>query len=262
MKKLASFLIAALMLFALMVPASADMEFTESVEQKPAPEIVFLVDESGNVVPAIITNDDGTQVYSLDPSELIITPISEVDEAPEEIREVLTNAYQQLQETPDVDQLVPEVSLVEILQKMGSSSKVEDLVVRDIFDVSVTGKAAEHLSPDDQYITIRFDLGISPTATLIVLHNYEADKWEYIPYDQVTINNDGTVDVKFYSLSPVAFVVDKTETDTSASTDANAPTSPQTGDESGFPVAGAGLMVLGCAAVASAVVVWKKRVRN
>lgn len=62
MKKLASFLIAALMLFALMIPASADMEFTESVEQKPAPEIVSLVDESGNVVPAIITNDDGTQV--------------------------------------------------------------------------------------------------------------------------------------------------------------------------------------------------------
>ena len=75
-------------------------------------------------------------------------------------------------------------------------------------------------------------------------------------------NADGTVDVTFDSLSPIAFVVDSTETDTSASTDANAPTSPQTGDSSLPPVAGAGLIALGCVALASAAVVWKKRAQN
>ena len=78
---------------------------------------------------------------------------------------------------------------------------------------------------------MRFDLGLAPSATLIVLHNYEGSNWEIIPDDRVVQNADGTVDVTFDSLSPIAFVVDSTETDTSASTDANAPTSPQTGGQ-------------------------------
>ena len=120
----------------------------------------------------------------------------------------------------------------------------------------------EYLAQEGNRITIRFALNIAPTATLLVLHNYEGSNWEIIPDDRVVRNADGSVDVTFDSLSPVAFVVDKTETDTTISTDVNAPTSPQTGDESGFPVAGAGLIVLGCAAVVSAVVVWKKRAQN
>ena len=77
---------------------------------------------------------------------------------------------------------------------------------------------------DSNNITLRFDVGVAPSATLIVLHNYEGSNWEIIPDDRVVQNADGTVDVTFDSLSPIAFVVDSTETDTSASTDANAPT--------------------------------------
>ena len=93
------------------------------------------------------------------------------------------------------------------LKEIGSEASVEDLVVRDLFDVSVTGAAAESDS-----VTVRFNLGLSQSATLIVLHNYEGSNWEIIPKDRVKQNADGTVDVTFDSFSPVAFVVDKQET--------------------------------------------------
>ena len=158
--------------------------------------------------------------------------------------------------------LVPDVDLGQVLQAMGSIAQVADLVVRDVFDVSVSGAAAEYLAQEGNNITFRFGLNLAPTATLIVLHNYEGSNWEVIDNDRVVINADGSVDVTFDSLSPVAFVVDSTETDTGASTDANAPTSPQTGDTTLPPVAGAGLIALGCMVLASAAVVWKKRARN
>lgn len=262
MKKLALFLVAAMMLFTLAIPASADVKFTGSVEQKPAPTVEPITDENGNEVAAIIRDQNGNEVAGVDATQLTITPVSDLANAPEEIREMLEAAYEQIQQAETIDDLVPDVDLNTVLQEMGSAASVDDLVVRDVFDVSVSGAAAEYLAQDGNNITFRFALNIAPTATLLVLHNYEGSNWELIDNDRVVINADGSVDVTFDSLSPVAFVVDKTETDTSVSTDANAPTSPQTGDSTLPPVAGAGLMVLGCVAVASAVVVWKKRAQN
>ena len=262
MKKLALFLSVLLIAVTLAVPASAAVNFTPSVEQKPAPTVDPITDSNGNQVSAIIRDQNGEEVHgvSIDSGELIVTPISQASQAAQAISEMLTNAYEQIQQADTIADLVPTIG--EFLQAIGSAAQVADLVVRDVFDVSLTGTAAEYLAQEGNNITLRFDLGLAPSATLIVLHNYEGSNWEIIPDDRVVQNADGTVDVTFDSLSPIAFVVDSTETDTSASTDANAPTSPQTGDSSLPPVAGAGLIALGCVALASAAVVWKKRAQN
>lgn len=262
MKKLALFLSVLLIAVTLAAPASAAVNFTPSVEQKPAPTVDPITDSNGNQVSAIIRDQNGEEVHgvSIDSGELIVTPISQASQAAQAISEMLTNAYEQIQQADTIADLVPTIG--EFLQTIGSASQVADLVVRDVFDVSLTGTAAEYLAQEGNNITLRFDLGLAPSATLIVLHNYEGSNWEIIPDDRVVQNADGTVDVTFDSLSPIAFVVDSTETDTSASTDANAPTSPQTGDSSLPPVAGAGLIALGCVALASAAVVWKKRAQN
>ncbi len=262
MKKLALFLSVLLIAVTLAVPASAAVNFTPSVEQKPAPTVDPITDSNGNQVSAIIRDQNGEEVHgvSIDSGELIVTPISQASQAAQAISEMLTNAYEQIQQADTIADLVPTIG--EFLQAIGSAAQVADLVVRDVFDVSLTGTAAEYLAQEGNNITLRFDLGLAPSATLIVLHNYEGSNWEIIPDDRVVQNADGTVDVTFDSLSPIAFVVDSTETDTSASTDANAPTSPQTGDSSLPPVAGAGLVALGCVALASAAVVWKKRAQN
>lgn len=262
MKKLALFLSVLLIAVTLAAPASAAVNFTPSVEQKPAPTVDTVTDSNGNQVSAIIRDQNGEEVHSvsINSGELIVTPISQASQAAQAIREMLTNAYEQIQQADTIADLVPTIG--EFLQTIGSAAQVADLVVRDVFDVSLTGTAAEYLAQEGNNITLRFDLGLAPSATLIVLHNYEGSNWEIIPDDRVVQNADGTVDVTFDSLSPIAFVVDSTETNTSASTDANAPTSPQTGDSSLPPVAGAGLIALGCVALASAAVVWKKRAQN
>lgn len=262
MKKFAMFLSVLLIAVTLAAPASAAVNFTPSVEQKPAPSVDPITDSSGNQVSAIIRDQNGEEVHgvSIDSGELIVTPISQASQAAQAIREMLTNAYEQIQQADTIADLVPTIG--DFLQAIGSAAQVADLVVRDVFDVSLTGTAAEYLAQEGNNITLRFDLGLAPSATLIVLHNYEGSNWEIIPDDRVVQNADGTVDVTFDSLSPIAFVVDSTETDTSASIDADAPTSPQTGDSSLPPVAGAGLIALGCVALASAAVVWKKRTQN
>ena len=263
MKKLALFLSVLLIAVTLAAPASAAVNFTPSVEQKPAPTVDPITDSNGDQVSAIIRDQNGGEVHgvSIDSGELIVTPISQVSQAAQAISEMLTKAYEQIQQADTIADLVPTIG--DFLQPIGNTvTQVDDLVVRDVFDVSLTGTAAEYLAQEGNNITLRFDVDISPSATLIVLHNYEGSNWEIIPDDRVVQNADGTVDVTFDSLSPIAFVVDSTETDTSASTDAGAPTSPQTGDSSLPPVAGAGLIVLGCVALASAAVVWKKRAQN
>ena len=262
MKKLALFLSVLLIAVTLAAPASAAVNFTPSVEQKPAPTVDPITDSNGNQVSAIIRDQNGDEVHgvSIDSGELIVTPISQASQAAQAISEMLTNAYEQIQQADTIADLVPTIG--EFLQTIDSASQVADLVVRDVFDVSVSGEAAEFLAQEGNNITLRFDVGVAPSATLIVLHNYEGSNWEIIPDDRVVQNADGTVDVTFDSLSPIAYVVDSTETDTSAATDADAPTSPQTGDSSLPPVAGAGLIALGCVALASAAVVWKKRSQN
>lgn len=263
MKKLALFLSVLLIAVTLAAPASAAVNFTPSVEQKPAPTVDPITDSNGDQVSAIIQDQNGGEVHgvSIDSGELIVTPISQASQAAQAISEMLTKAYEQIQQADTIADLVPTIG--DFLQPIGNTvTQVDDLVVRDVFDVSLTGTAAEYLAQEGNNITLRFDVDISPSATLIVLHNYEGSNWEIIPDDRVVQNADGTVDVTFDSLSPIAFVVDSTETDTSASADANAPTSPQTGDSSLPPVAGAGLIVLGCVALASAAVVWKKRAQN
>lgn len=262
MKKLALLLVVVMMFVTLAIPASAAVDFVNSVEQKPAPTVETMTDDNGNQVSAIIRDANGNQVAGIDASQLIVTPISALAQAAEQISEMLSNAFEQIQQAETIADLVPDVDLAGILQQMGSTANVEDLVVRDLFDVSLDGDAAEYLAQEGNTITIRFSLNLAPTATLLVLHNYEGSNWEVISNDRVVRNADGSVDVTFDSLSPIAFVVDKTETDTSVSTDANAPTSPQTGDNNMFPVLGMGAITLGCIAVISAVVVWKKRSQN
>ena len=253
MKKFASLLMAALLMVAMALPASAAVDFAASVEQKPAPSVETVTDASGNEVSAIIQDASGNEVARRDRGPDVHHPrVRRWPAPPPRFGSSWKPPTSRSRTPPPWPTWCPMWTWpVPALQTMGSSSSVEDLVVRDVFDVSVSGEAAEFLAQEGNAITIRFQLNIAPSSTLLVLHNYEGSNWEVIDDDKVVINNDGSVDVTFDSLSPVAFVVDQTETDTSASTDDDAPTSPQTGDSGLPPVAGAGLIALGTASPSS-----------
>ena len=226
MKKIVVILSAILLVVALAVPSFA-AGFTPSVEQKGAPTVVSATDADGNAFA------DG---------EVIVTPVSAADSADAAIADGLKAAYEQIKAAATLTDIAP--SIGDYLKEIGSEASVEDLVVRDLFDVSVTGAAAESGS-----VTVRFNLGLSQSATLIVLHNYEGSNWEIIPKDRVKQNADGTVDVTF----------DRQETADTTTPSTNAPSSPQTSDNGVLRVAGVAALGLGCAAVIGSVVASKKR---
>ena len=94
-----------------------------------------ITDASGNQVSAIIQDASGDEVHGVTADQMSITPVSGAANAPAEIREQLEAAYEQIQNAASVADLVPDVDVASLLSAMGSSSSVEDLVVRDVFDV-------------------------------------------------------------------------------------------------------------------------------
>lgn len=244
MKKIALFLSAAMTLTLLVAPAAA-AGTTASVERKEAPQVVAVQDEAGQQVAGLIHDAEGKVVSGVSTGDLTVTPVSKADQASETISKALSQAYDQIQAANSLADLAP--ALEQVLPDYDKDVKVADLVVRDLFDVSLSG---DYLAEAGNTITIRFDLKLNPNELLLVLHNYSGSDWEVIAKDRVVRNADGSVDVTFDSLSPVAFVVDGA----SVTVDPNAPASPQTGDNS----VETAMVLLGVAVVAGAFLARKK----
>lgn len=207
MKKVASFLAAVMAATCMMMPVSA-ADFTPSVQGKEAPAIETVQTQTGEDVVALIKDASGNEVQGVMESQLIITPVAKADEAPEEIAEPLLAAYEQIKAALNLKEIVPNIE--DVVKKVSKNLKVDNLVVRDLFDVSVSDDIKALLDGGNT-ITLRFQLGISKDDTVLCLHNIEANKWEVIDPSKVVNNGDGTVSVTFDSLSPVAFVVEKQE---------------------------------------------------
>lgn len=210
MKKAIRILAVILALFMLSTTVLAD-NFTPSAEQKGAPDIVTSTDSKGEEVAAVITDSENKEVVGVPVGEVIVTSVAKAHEAHEEIQEVLQAAQEQIKNADKIEDLIPDQKeeLTKAVEDAGL--KVENLVIRDLIDVTLTGEYKDHLATEGNIITITFKLGIGAGQFLTVLHNYEADKWEMIASDRVKIHENGDVSVSFDSLSPVAFVVDKAE---------------------------------------------------
>ena len=207
-----------------MTPSAIAANFTPSVEGKQAPEVVSAFSEAGEEIVAVINNSQGIVVSEVPYGELIVTPVSQASSAEESIATTLEAAYTQITGVASLDELTDD--LESAIQELSDEVTVEDLVVRDLFDVTLTGDYSEYLNTEGNSVTVRFALNLQPDALLMVLHNYSGSQWEVISNDLVTRHEDGDVSVTFHSLSPVAFVVDGAQ----ITIDPNAPTSPQTGE--------------------------------
>ena len=210
MKKAIRIFAVILALFMLSTTVLAD-NFTPSVEQKDSPEVVITTDSKGEEVAAVITDSDNKEVVGVPVGEIIVTSVAKVAEASEEVKVVLQAAQEQIKKVEKIEELIPEQKEELTKAVKDAGLKVENLVVRDLIDVTLTGEYKDHLETEGNSITLTFKLGIRAGQFLQVLHNYEADKWEMIAKDRVKIHDNGDVSVTFDSLSPVAFVVDKAE---------------------------------------------------
>lgn len=231
MKKiLASCFALAMCMFFTVSALAAD--FTPSVEYKPAPEFVPITDAEGNQVTAIITDADGNQISIPEDVELVITPTSGKDETLiPEIREMLLRAEQQIADADHLGELTPD--LADALAELQASSAgaafrnvtLEDLVVRDLFDVSFVrdGKTLEHLLQEGQTVTFALTTDLTEDDLFFVLHNYREEEWEVVK--NVTVQ-DGVMTITLGGLSPIAIVVDGSSV---MPANEDSPSSPQTG---------------------------------
>ena len=240
-RKIIAMFLAALLVVALGAATMA-ASFTPSVESKPAPEVVSIKGSDGQTYAGIIRDKNGNEIAGVPDGALIVTPVSQKDSTSyEKVKERLKRAYETIQSATDLSTLCDD--LTEIVQKYSSSLSVKDLVVRDLFDVSVVGTYVQYLSTDGDTLQVRFKVTADPQALVGVLFTLDGKTWQTIPEDRIIRNSDGTVDVILDAEGVVAFLYDGGKL--SVSTDGV--TSPQTGepepDYSSLAVAGATAVV-------------------
>ncbi len=173
--------------------------FVESPSLNPAPEIVE--DETKN------EDEDCT-------ADVIVTPYSERDKLPDDIKNKMEEAYDQISDALDISDLSDE--LEDYCKE--NNINTENLKVSDLFTLSYVG-CDEH--DEHGYFTIT--LNADTLADFVALLHLTDNGWEMIKGAKVV--RDGTaltfrLDIDDYS--PLAIVVDTTK----------ATSSPQTGDNS------------------------------
>lgn len=128
--------------------------------------------------------------------------------------------------------------LSSIANRLGGNNQ---LTVTKRFDLKVSSAVQKYLKENGS-CTIRFKVDLKDTEVLHVLHYLGGNQWEEITGSRLSVNPNGTVDVTFYSLSPVVFAV-------STKTASTGVISPNTGREadSAAVLAVAAVAAFGCA---------------
>ncbi len=187
----------------------SDIEFSSTETDKfGAPVVAYIYDENQNVVGTISTAD------------MIVAPAA-------------AEAVASLKNT-DVETLIPDFA--NVWSEVSEGAPVENATVAAVFDISLGASLAAGTSVT---FTVK-NPGIASDVAVMVIHNYEGDKWEVVPSERTA---DGDIKITTNSFSPFAIIVDN---NAAPSTDV---TSPKTGvSNNGLAVAGC-VAVLACAAV-------------
>ncbi len=222
-------------------------EFTPSVSAKSAPTVVGFSASNGTKYAAAIYGSDGKLIKNVPEGNLIITPYSKMNSAQNsQIKNNLQSSYNQIQAANSFVDLCPGVAGA--VKAYSASINVNNLVAKDLFDVSVTGEYADLLNQAGNYIEIKFNLSASSDALASVLQ-YVNGEWVAISPANI-IRNGFEVTLRLDNAGSVVFLYDK---DVLPDADPNAPKSPNTGEmsmtaQSIAGVVGVAVLVLGAAA--------------
>lgn len=174
-------------------------EFVPSITDKNSPDIV---PEEGNA--GAIVDPNGDIIDYIPEGQLIITPVSQVDtskDIPEEAREQLKELYEDLLSG---DSVLPYPDGID----------PEDMVIRDLFDVSIKGE----LDLGDNGLQVTFDLDVDGKTEV---YGFAFVNGEWMILDNMVNNGDGTMTVILPGVCQVAFAV---EADTTTTPDATGDT--------------------------------------
>lgn len=272
MKKLISMVLILVLCLALACPAFATGDsFVPSIGYKPAPELApeetedgptvgYAYDEDGNVIGSVLYEDDKVTVTAAHPEGLsedheclIITPLSEAEtstEIPDDAENLLLQIYEQLlangmmlfSECEGLDEY--------IASKLGEGKTAQDLVVRELFDVSVIcNDLSEYLEPAGTTICLDFDMNL-PADTFVAVVAYKGGQWKMIEDVEVGVKGN-VVCTTYENFCPVAVLTLADEAPVEA---------PYTGDTMGTnAVLWGGIMAVSLATIVVLFLIQRKR---
>jgi len=202
--KLFSVLIVFLLIPSLSFTAFGSSNFTPSVQAKDAPEIVPLVNEADIIYAEIINQNDEIIQKVTDSGEVIVTPMSQAESSAEDIKQSLENAYKKVGSVRSLTDLVS--NLETIIKKLDPNTAADDLVARDLFNVTTRG----NIPPitENNRLRVRFKLGVSPADIVIVAMCEGETDWPVIDAEDAVNNGDGTVTVTFSKTGTVLVIVE------------------------------------------------------
>ncbi len=231
MKKVLSIALPIMMALTISVSAmAADVDFVSSIANKGAPDIVITEeDDSGRKIVGHLRGPNDEILSTEYEDCIIITPIGDVDtstDIPEDAKDKLIFVYEELNKADtSLSEICPELNDI-VKDQLGDDKNADDLVIRDLFDISEKCEDLEtHLPTDDSYIRLSFDLGI-PKDTFVTTIVYVDGEW--IPVKTVN-NGDGTISCDFNKFGQVAILVPAdADKNTGADDDANNSTNDDT----------------------------------
>lgn len=187
--------------------------FTPSASGKPAPEVVPYDGETIAYIESKIS-DEKTAIK--DDGQLIITPLSERDYVVDiQTHEHLEWAYKAIVEAENLGALTAKNTdttfgeqINAALQAMGTDLTYEDMIVRDLFEITLYGENLEKFYDENNFITLTFAVDVSADEPLLVMVSDDSAAWYTLPAENVQVNNDGTITVHLPDLGAVAFVVE------------------------------------------------------
>lgn len=200
-KRLASVLAAAALTLSPFAAFAAD--FTSSAQNNDAPT----VRTADGTQPRAASADVETSLEN-GSAHVEVTPWNEKDAAdtPSEVTDILNNAYQDMKGKsneelfPDLDAHLEELKAE---NPQFASVTAADMLISNLFDVSVVDNATNAVINPDGTITLELDFG-KDSMPLLMYHNYETGKWEYVPTQAV---GNGIYTLTLTSLSPIAVLV-------------------------------------------------------
>ena len=196
MRRIISIITAILVCAALACPAFAASEFVPSISYKGNPDVVKVSTPSGTEAVAVIRDETGAITNYMPVDCMKFTPVATAAgdaEIPAEAKALLMSVYADLKDGS-------------VKLPYSSDVKAEDMVIRDLFDISFLcehGHVAD-LAPEGVAIEMTFDLDIAKDAVVSVM-TYKNNAWGEIA--KVVNNGDGTITCTFESLCPVAISV-------------------------------------------------------
>ena len=233
MKRILSLAVVMALCISLLASYAFAEEFVPSIGDKDHPEIVPV---GGDVIGQIVGPDNAV-VSDVNTGCLVITPVSEANtstDIPDDARDTLLDVYDKL---TNGSMNLP----------YDSSINPDDMVIRDLFDISFLCQEHPEMLANGNTLKITFDLGVSAGDTVVAMV-YVNGQWVEV---ELINNGDGTVTCFFTDICPIAFSVKQTETP------------PQTGDFGGNDILMWSLIMAGCAiAFVVCVVVYRKKVSN